>query len=137
MDHTFGRRATTKAGTFAVAAATLLAVGGTASATSDLPVDRTAHASHSSSITVPCGDNRGGDRDSDRDRESSNHRIDRGSSDLYVYDSHREWERNDHKWHHNNGQRHSYDSQQCNRWNADKWGTVSAKAHGLNDHTSR
>ncbi|MFI6358664.1 hypothetical protein ACIBJF_40055 [Streptomyces sp. NPDC050743] len=126
------------AGTLAVAAATLLTVGGTASATSDPSVDRTAHASHSSSITVPYGDNRGGDRDSDRDRESSNHRIDRDSSDLYVYDSHPKWERNDHKWHHNDGrQRHSYDGQQFHRWNADKWGTVSAKAHGLNDHTSR
>ncbi|MEU6656735.1 hypothetical protein ABZ904_47400 [Streptomyces sp. NPDC046900] len=43
---------------------------------------------------------------------------------------HHKWERNDHKWHHNDGQ-------QFHRWNADKWGTVSAKAHGLNDHTSR
>lgn len=137
MNHTFGRRATTTAATLAVAAATLLAVGGTASATSDPSVDRTADASHSSSsITVQHGDNRGGDRD--RDRESSNRRIDRDSSDLYVYDSHRRWERNDNKWHHNNGgQRHSYDGQQFHRWNADKWVTVSAKAHGLNDHTSR
>ncbi|MFG2858843.1 hypothetical protein ACGFZ9_51520, partial [Streptomyces mirabilis] len=101
MNHMFGRRTTTMAATLAVAATTLLAVGGTASATSDPSVDRTADASHSSSITVQYGGNRGGDRD--RDRESSNRRIDRGSSDLYVYDSHRRWERNDNKWHHNNG----------------------------------
>ncbi|MFE9628975.1 hypothetical protein [Streptomyces sp. NPDC006527] len=136
MNHTFGRRATTMAATLAVAAATLLAVGGTASAASAPSVDRTADTSHSSSITVQYGDNRGGDRDSDR--ESSNRRIGRDSSDLYVYDSHRKWERNDNKWHHNDGgQRHSYDGQQFHRWNADKWVTVSAKAHGLNDHTSR
>ncbi|MGW4135219.1 hypothetical protein ACWELV_00150 [Streptomyces mirabilis] len=135
MNHMFGRRTTTMTATLAVAATTLLAVGGTASATSDPSVDRTADASHSSSITVQYGGNRGGDRD--RDRESSNRRIDRGSSDLYVYDSHRRWEQNDNKWHHNNGgRRHSYDGQQFHRWNADKWVTVSAKAHGLNDHTS-
>ncbi|GAA5039404.1 hypothetical protein [Streptomyces siamensis] len=146
MNHTFARRAASMAATAAVAAATLLAVGGTASATSDPSADRTAAASHSFGTAVPYGDNRGGDRDRDREGSDrygydSHHKKERNANEWrrrHSYDGHRKWERNGTKWHHNNnGQGHSYDSHRFHRWNADKRVTVGAKAHGLNDHTSR
>ncbi|MFE3165410.1 hypothetical protein [Streptomyces sp. NPDC059224] len=127
MNHAFGRRATTMAGTLAVAAAALLAVGGTATAMSDPSADRTADTSRSSSLSVQYGDSRGDDR------ENSNRRV-----DLYAYDNHRTRERNQNTWHRNSngGQQYSYDSRQFPRSNAEKRDTVSAKAHELNDHTS-
>ncbi|MFJ3804727.1 hypothetical protein ACIPSJ_51805 [Streptomyces sp. NPDC090088] len=129
MNHIFGRRVTTAAASLAVAAGTLLAASGIASATPNPAADRTATISYSSGIAIQHGDDRS-DRGGDRSRD------DRGG--WYVYDGHRKWERHGSEWYcDDGGQRYSYDGHRFHRWDNGKWVNVNAEALGLSVHIFR
>ncbi|MFJ9711728.1 hypothetical protein [Streptomyces sp. NPDC101234] len=127
MKHYFARRTAITAAVLAVAAGTLLAVGGTASAAPGKATGRiTVTAHHSSDRTEygnhrdnNRGDHRRDDRDDRRDNRWDGHRRweRTGSGDWYCndhgrqyrYDGHRFYERNHGEWRVVNTYSHNFD----------------------------
>ncbi|MEU1342179.1 hypothetical protein [Streptomyces sp. NPDC005827] len=115
MKHHFTRRAATTAAALAVAAGTLLAVGGTASAEPGSATDRIAVTAHHSSDRTEYGnqrdDNRG-DRNSHgrRDNRGDHRWNDRDDRRDNRWDGHRRWERTSSgKWRVVNTSSHTFD----------------------------
>ncbi|MGW1550165.1 hypothetical protein [Streptomyces sp. NPDC002346] len=125
MKHNFGRRFATSAAALAVAAGTLLTVGGTASAAPAKVADHTAVVAHHSSDRTQYGDHHD-HRDIRWDGHQHRHNI--------RWDGHRKWVRIDSVWYCNDhGRQYRYDGHRFYVKNNGAWHSVSSHDRGF-DH---
>ncbi|MFJ9558619.1 hypothetical protein ACIRQQ_01065 [Streptomyces fuscichromogenes] len=108
MKHHLARRAATTAAALAVAAGTLLAVGGTASAAPSGATDRITVAAHHSADRHEYGDHRRDDQRRWERTDSGWYCNDHGRQ--YRYDGHRYYERNHGEWRVVSAYSHTFDN---------------------------